>query len=144
MRLCVPDDSEKPIELRCEGDRHLASGIDWSDPQALNRDRSKGVTFPKLPKRNRDLLDFHDRPHHADIRAHGCGRPRRRVGCSAVIGGTGTAKINVTAIDAVSVDGRYGAIFWVAPKDVKKIAALLGAAGAAIAGTARQDSANGQ
>lgn len=39
----------------------------------------------------------------------------------------GTAKINVTAIDAVSVNGRYGAIFWVAPKDVKKAAALLGA-----------------
>ena len=38
----------------------------------------------------------------------------------------GTARINVTAIDAVSVDGRYGAIFWVAPKDVKKAAALLG------------------
>jgi hypothetical protein len=38
------------------------------------------------------------------------------------------AKINVTAIDAVSVeDGRYGAIFWVAPKDVKKTAALVGA-----------------
>lgn len=39
-----------------------------------------------------------------------------------------TGKINVTAIDAVSVDGRYGAIFWVAPKDVRKAAALLGAA----------------
>jgi hypothetical protein len=39
----------------------------------------------------------------------------------------GTAQINVTAIDAVSVNGRYGAIFWVAPKDVKKAAALLGA-----------------
>jgi len=38
-----------------------------------------------------------------------------------------TAKINVTAIDAVSVDGRYGAIFWVAPRDVKKTATLLGA-----------------
>jgi hypothetical protein len=38
------------------------------------------------------------------------------------------AKINVTAIDAVSVeDGRYGAIFWVSPKDVKKTAALVGA-----------------
>jgi len=38
------------------------------------------------------------------------------------------AKINVTAIDAVSAeDGRYGAIFWVAPKDLKKTAALLGA-----------------
>jgi hypothetical protein len=40
----------------------------------------------------------------------------------------GAAKINVTAIDAVSVaDGRYGAILWVAPKDVKKAATLLGA-----------------
>lgn len=40
----------------------------------------------------------------------------------------GTAKINVTAIDAVSVDAHYGAIFWVTPRDVKKAAALLGAA----------------
>ena len=39
----------------------------------------------------------------------------------------GAAMINVTAIDAVCADGRYGAIFWVAPKDVKKTAALLGA-----------------
>jgi hypothetical protein len=39
----------------------------------------------------------------------------------------GAAKINVSAIDALCVaDGRYGAIFWVAPKDVKKAAALLG------------------
>jgi hypothetical protein len=46
----------------------------------------------------------------------------------------GAAKINVTAIDAVSVgDGRYGAIFWVEPKDVKKTAALLGASTAAAA-----------
>jgi hypothetical protein len=39
----------------------------------------------------------------------------------------GTAKINVTAVDAVVIDGRYGAIFWVDPKDVKKTATLLGA-----------------
>jgi hypothetical protein len=39
----------------------------------------------------------------------------------------GSANINVTAIDAVSVTERYGAIFWVAPKDVKRAAALLGA-----------------
>ena len=40
----------------------------------------------------------------------------------------GAAKINVSAIDALCVaDGRYGAIFWVAPKDVKKAAALLAA-----------------
>ena len=40
----------------------------------------------------------------------------------------GAAKINVTAIDAVSVsEGRYGAVLWVAPKDVKKAASWLGA-----------------
>jgi hypothetical protein len=44
----------------------------------------------------------------------------------------GAAKINVTAIDAVSgTDGRFGAFFWVAPKDVKKAAALLDASAAA-------------
>jgi hypothetical protein len=44
----------------------------------------------------------------------------------------GAAKINVTAIDAVSgTDGRFGALFWVAPKDVKKAAALLDASAAA-------------
>jgi predicted amino acid-binding ACT domain protein len=52
-----------------------------------------------------------------------------RVGAGAdLLERLGAAKINVTAIDAVTVtDGRYGAIFWVAPKDVKKAAALLGA-----------------
>lgn len=39
----------------------------------------------------------------------------------------GVEKINVTAIDAVCANERYGAIFWVAPKDVKKAADLLGA-----------------
>jgi hypothetical protein len=38
------------------------------------------------------------------------------------------AKISVTAMDAVtSGDGRFGAIFWVKPKDVAKAAKLLGA-----------------
>jgi hypothetical protein len=38
------------------------------------------------------------------------------------------AKINVTAIDAVSAGGgRYGAILWVKPKDVVKAAQALGA-----------------
>jgi hypothetical protein len=52
-----------------------------------------------------------------------------RVGVVAeLLGRLSAAKINVTAIDAVSVaEERYGAIFWVAPKDVKKTAALLGA-----------------
>ena len=55
-----------------------------------------------------------------------------RVGAVAnLLESLGAAKINVTAIDAVSVgDGRYGAILWVAPKDVKKAAVVLGASAA--------------
>jgi hypothetical protein len=38
------------------------------------------------------------------------------------------AKINVTAVDAVSAgNGRYGAILWVKPKDVARTARTLGA-----------------
>jgi hypothetical protein len=38
------------------------------------------------------------------------------------------ANVNVTAIDAVcGGSGRYGAILWVAPRDVSKAAKLLGA-----------------
>jgi hypothetical protein len=51
-----------------------------------------------------------------------------RVGAIADIVGTlGDAKINVTAIDAICADGRYGALCWVAPRDVKKAARVLGA-----------------
>ena len=39
------------------------------------------------------------------------------------------AKINMTAMDAVTAGmGRYGAIFWVKPRDVAKAAKVLGAA----------------
>lgn len=39
------------------------------------------------------------------------------------------AKINVTALDAVAAGkGRFGAIFWVKPRDVARAAKLLGAA----------------
>jgi hypothetical protein len=39
------------------------------------------------------------------------------------------AKINVVAVDAVCAGaGRFGAILWVAPRDVKRAAKLLGAA----------------
>lgn len=39
------------------------------------------------------------------------------------------AKINVTALDAVCAGGdRYGALFWVKPRDVKKAAKALGLA----------------
>lgn len=37
------------------------------------------------------------------------------------------SKINVTAIDAMCAgQGRYGALFWVKPRDVKKAAKVLG------------------
>jgi hypothetical protein len=40
------------------------------------------------------------------------------------------AKVNVTAVDAVCAGaGRYGAILWVAPRDVNRAAKLLGATG---------------
>jgi hypothetical protein len=40
----------------------------------------------------------------------------------------GNAKINVTAVDAVCAGaGRYGAILWVAPRDVTRAAKALGA-----------------
>ncbi len=52
-----------------------------------------------------------------------------RIGAVAGLLGTlASAGISVTAIDAVSVEGRYGAVCWVAPRDVKKAAKFLGAA----------------
>jgi len=49
-----------------------------------------------------------------------------RVGAIAdIVGKLADAKINVTAIDAISTNGRYGALCWVAPRDVKKAAAVL-------------------
>ncbi len=52
-----------------------------------------------------------------------------RVGAVAeVLSELAAAKINVTAIDAITAGGgRYAAIFWVAPTDVKKTAKALGA-----------------
>jgi hypothetical protein len=49
-----------------------------------------------------------------------------RIGAIAdLVGRLAAANINVTAIDAVGVGERYGAICWVAPRDVKKAAQLL-------------------
>jgi hypothetical protein len=51
-----------------------------------------------------------------------------RMGAMAdVVGRLADARIDVIAVDAVSVDGRYGALCWVAPRDRKKAARLLGA-----------------
>lgn len=53
-----------------------------------------------------------------------------RVGAVAdILDKLAAAKINVTAMDAVAAGaGRYGALFWVKPRDVKKAASALGAA----------------
>jgi hypothetical protein len=49
-----------------------------------------------------------------------------RVGAIADIAGAlADARINVIAIDAVCADGHYGALCWVAPRDVKKAAQAL-------------------
>jgi hypothetical protein len=51
-----------------------------------------------------------------------------RVGAVAdVVGKLADARIDVVAVDAVCVDGRYGTLCWVAPRDRKKAAQLLGA-----------------
>ena len=52
-----------------------------------------------------------------------------RVGALAsVMGRLGDAKINVTALSAVCAGmSRYGAIFWVKPRDVVKAASAVGA-----------------
>jgi hypothetical protein len=51
-----------------------------------------------------------------------------RVGaCADVLGRLAAAKINVTAMDALAGRGRYAAILWVKPRDVKKTASVLGA-----------------
>lgn len=46
----------------------------------------------------------------------------------AVLSPLAAARINVTAVDAVCAgEGRYGALFWVKPRDVKRAAKVLGA-----------------
>jgi hypothetical protein len=46
-----------------------------------------------------------------------------------VLGKLADAKINVTAVDAACAGaGRYGAILWVAPRDITRAARALGAA----------------
>jgi hypothetical protein len=52
-----------------------------------------------------------------------------RIGaCADVLGKLAAAKVNVVAMDAVAAgSGRWGAILWVAPRDVKKAGGVLGA-----------------
>lgn len=112
--------------------------------RALATLRDAGVNllaFSGFPKGRRSQLDFIPADPAAFKQAAKRAKwkvvgPKRgflmqgddRVGAGAeLLEKLAAAKINVTAIDAVCTDGRYGAIFWVAPKDVKKAAALLGA-----------------
>jgi hypothetical protein len=113
--------------------------------RALNTLKESGVNlvaFSAFPEGRRAQLDFIPADAAAFKQAAKQAKwkvvgPKRgflvqgddRVGAVAdLLERLGAAKINVTAIDAVTVtDGHYGAIFWVAPKDVKKAAALLGA-----------------
>jgi len=44
-----------------------------------------------------------------------------------LIGKLAGANISVIAVDAVSIDERYGALCWVARRGVRKAAKLLGA-----------------
>lgn len=49
-----------------------------------------------------------------------------RIGAVAdLVGKLAAANISVIAVDAVGVDQRYGALCWVAPRDVKKAAKVL-------------------
>jgi hypothetical protein len=51
-----------------------------------------------------------------------------RVGAVAdIVGKLADANISIIAIDAICADGRYGCLCWVAPRDVKKAAQILGA-----------------
>jgi hypothetical protein len=113
--------------------------------RALNMLKEAGVNllaFSGFPQGRRAQLDFIPADPSAFKQAAKGAKwklvgPKRgflvqgddRVGAVAeLLERLGAAKINVSAIDALCVaDGRYGAIFWVAPKDVKKAAALLGA-----------------
>jgi hypothetical protein len=113
--------------------------------RALNTLKKAGVNllaFSGFPQGRRAQLDFIPADPAAFKRAAKTAKwkvvgPKRgflvqgddRVGAVAeLLERLGAAKINVSAIDSLCVaDGRYGAIFWVAPKDVKRVAVLLGA-----------------
>lgn len=121
-----------------------ASNKPGEGARALNTLKEAGVNllaFSGFPQGRRAQLDFIPADSAAFKQAAKQAKwkvvgPKRaflvqgddRVGAVAeLLERLGTAKINVTAVDAVSAeDGRYGAILWVAPKDVKKAAAVLG------------------
>ncbi len=65
------------------------------------------------------------KPKKGGFLIHGSDRPGA---IARIMSRLAVAKINVTAIDAVSAGGgRFGAILWVKPKDAGKAARVLGA-----------------
>ena len=99
------------------------------------------IAFSGFPSGRRAQLDFFPADAAAFKRIARINRwkvvgPKRgflvqgddRIGAVAdLVGELAAAKIGVIAIDAVSVDDRYGALCWVAPRDVKKAAKVLAA-----------------
>lgn len=99
------------------------------------------IAFSGFPEQRRAQLDFFPADAAAFKSAAKANKwkvvgPKRgfliqgddRVGAIAdMVGRLADAKIDVTAIDAVCTDGRYGALCWVAPRDVKKAMLVLGA-----------------
>ncbi len=112
--------------------------------QVLQKLREAGVNliaFSGFPSGRRAQLDFFPADAAAFKTVARANRwklvgPKRgflvqgddRIGVVAdLVGRLADASINIVAIDAVSVDERYGALCWVAPRDVRKAAKLLGA-----------------
>ena len=99
------------------------------------------IAFSGFPSGRRAQLDFFPADAAAFKRIARINRwkvvgPKRgflvqgddRIGAVAdLVGELAAAKIGVIPIDAVSVDDRYGALCWVAPRDVKKAARVLAA-----------------
>lgn len=111
--------------------------------QVLSQAGVNLLAFSGFPRGRRAQLDFvpedNARFKKALTRAKLKARPKKtgflvqgedRLGAVAdVLQKLAEANINVTAVDAVSAgDGRYGAILWVKPLDIKKAAKGLKAA----------------
>jgi hypothetical protein len=107
--------------------------------QALKNAGVNLLAFSGFPSGRRAQLDFFPADAASFKRVAKANRwklvgPKRgflvhgddRLGAVAdLLGKLAGAKIDVIAIDAVSVDERYGALCWVASRDVKKAAKLL-------------------
>jgi hypothetical protein len=110
--------------------------------QALKNARVNLIAFSGFPSGRRAQLDFFPADPVAFKQIAKANRwkmvgPKRgflvqgddRIGAVAdVVGKLADAKINLIAIDAISVDERYGALCWVAPRDMKKAARVLAVA----------------